>query len=171
MFERIRSLRRFARPAIIVPVLAALVIGLVVRWLVLRSPMGILTADEAYTGVQSFEILGGQFPIVLGGTNYTLPFEAYLYAPIAAIVGATSWRSSCWRRCRGHSPASSSQSRAQRIANRRAGLIAALLCWVTPGALLLVSVTAYSAYASGMLVSIGAFVVATLLIDAAPPRR
>ena len=58
-----------------------------------------------------------------------------------------------------------------RIANRRAGLIAALLCWVTPGALLLVSVTAYSAYASGMLVSIAAFVVATLLVDAAPPRR
>ena len=170
--QRIRSRRRFARPAIIiVPVLVALVVGLVVRWLVLRSPMGILTADEAYTGVQSFEILGGQFPVVLGGTNYTLPFEAYLYAPIAAIVGANvvvlklsatlSWAlASVVLAVAG-----------ARIANRRVGLIAALLCWVTPGALLLVSVAAYSAYASGMLVSIAAFVIAALLIDATPPRR
>jgi GT2 family glycosyltransferase len=169
--QQVRSLWRFARPVIVVPVLVALIIGLVVRWLILRSPAGILTADEAYTGIQSFEILGGQFPVVLGGTTYTLPFESYLYAPIAAVLGAhvvllkllatVSW-----------ALASVALAVAgTRIANRRTGLVAALMCWVTPGALLLVSVTAYSAYSSGMLVSIAAFVLATILIDATSPRR
>ena len=37
--------------------------------------------------------------------------------------------------------------------SRRAGLIAAAMCWITPGALLVLSITAYPAYASGMLVT------------------
>ncbi len=169
--RRVRSVRRFFRPAIVVPVLIALVIGLVVRWLILRSPAGILTADEAYTGVESYEILGGQFPIVLGGTNYTLPFEAYLYAPIAALVGANVVALKLMATLSWALASVVLAVAGTRISHRRTGLIAALLCWVTPGALLLVSVTAYSAYASGMLVSIAAFTVATTLIDATTPRR
>ncbi len=60
---------------------------LLIRYFVLRSPAGRLGADEAYTGIESFEILAGHFPLTLGGTVYTLPFEAYLYAPIAAARG------------------------------------------------------------------------------------
>ena len=75
------------RPGVVVLVVAATV-GVVVRFLVLRSPAGRLGADEAYTGIESFEILAGHFPLTLGGTVYTLPFEAYLYAPIAALLGA-----------------------------------------------------------------------------------
>ena len=143
--RRIRSPRRFLRPTIVVAVVAALVVGLLVRWLVLRSPAGILTADEAYTGIQSFEILGGQFPVVLGGTTYTLPLESYLYAPIAAVVGANvvllkllatlSWAlASAALGFAAHAPGQPHEPR----------LIAALLCWFTPGALLLVSVSAYA---------------------------
>ena len=141
------------------------------RWLVLRSPAGVLTADEAYTGIQSFEILGGQFPIVLGGTAYTLPFEAYLYAPVAAIVGTNVVLLKLL------STASWALASAvlflvgSRLAGRRVGLIAASLCWLTPGALLLISVTAYSAYASGMLVTIAAWYVASLVVDADVPNR
>ena len=50
--------------------------------------LGIITADEAYTGIQSFEILSGRFPVVLGGTTYTLPLESYMYAPLAGVLGA-----------------------------------------------------------------------------------
>ena len=128
--------------------------GSIVRWLVLRSPAGVLTADEAYTGIQSFEILGGQFPVVLGGTAYTLPFEAYLYAPIAAVFGANVVVLKLLSaRCRGRR---FGRRRARRAPARSAvgrASIAAAMCWVTPGALLLISVTAYSAYASGLAVT------------------
>ena len=43
--------------------------------------------------------------------------------------------------------------------------------WVTPGALLIISVTAYSAYASGMLVTVGAFWAAACIVDATTPNR
>ena len=169
--RRIRSLRRFLHPTIVVAVVAALVVGLLVRWLVLRSPAGILTADEAYTGIQSFEILGGQFPVVLGGTTYTLPLESYLYAPIAAVVGAHVVLLKLLATLSWALASVALGFAAIRLANRRTGLVAALLCWFTPGALLLVSVSAYAAYASGMLISIVAFIVATALIDARQPRR
>ncbi len=146
-------------------------IGLLLRWLVLRSPAGILFADEAYTGIQSFEVLGGQFPVVLGGTAYTLPLEAYLYAPFAAIVGtdivqlkllsSVSW-----------APASVVLGLvAARFSNKRTGAVAGTLCWLAPGALLIVSVNAYSAYASGMLVSIAALCLAGVVVDADEPNR
>ena len=138
-----------ASPLAVLAVVA--IVGLIVRWLVLRSPAGVLTADEAYTGIQSFEILGGQFPIVLGGTAYTLPFEAYLYAPIAAVVGANI----VTLKLRQHGVVGAGVRR--RLFRRRAARRAVapvssrLRCvWVTPGALLLISVTAYSAYASGL---------------------
>ena len=169
--QRIRTPRRLARPAVIVAVVAALVVGLVVRWLVLRSPAGILTADEAYTGIQSFEILSGRFPVVLGGTTYTLPLESYLYAPIAAVLGADVVLLKLLATLSWALASVALAAAAMRLANRRTALVAALLCWFTPGALLLVSVAAYAAYASGMLVSIVAFIVATTLIDAERPRR
>ena len=138
----------------------------------LRSPAGVLTADEAYTGIQSFEILGGQFPLVLGGTAYTLPFEAYLYAPIAAPARREHRDAqAAVAPCRGRWRPSPSVLGTARLVGRRAGAIAAAMCWVTPGALLLISVTAYSAYASGLAVTAAAFVAAGMVVDAQEPRR
>ena len=167
--QRVRTLRH--RPAVVAVIVAALVVGLVVRWLVLRSPAGIITADEAYTGIQSFEILSGRFPVVLGGTTYTLPLESYLYAPIAALLGANVVLLKLLATLSWALASVALAAAALRLSNRRTALVAALLCWFTPGALLLISVSAYAAYASGMLVSIVAFVVATTLIDAEQPRR
>jgi 4-amino-4-deoxy-L-arabinose transferase-like glycosyltransferase len=145
--------------------------GLVPRWLLLRSPAGVLTADEAYTGIQSYEILGGQFPIVLGGTAYTLPFEAYLYAPVAAVFGTNVVVLKMLSTLSWALASVAVYHVAKRASNRRTGLIAATLCWITPGGLLLISVTAYPAYASGLLVSVGAFALAAVATDADEPGR
>ena len=143
--------------SVVVAVGRALAGIVVVRWLVLRSPAGALTADEAYTGIESFEILGGHFPVVLGGTVYTLPFEAYLYVPIAALLGANvvilkllstvswalhPWSSSSSRRgSRAVGPASSPRrsvgSRRERCCSSRSRLLG---------------------YASGLLVTVGVLV-------------
>jgi hypothetical protein len=155
----------------VVVAISCLLIGAAVRLIIVRSPAGILTADEAYTGVQSFEILDGQIPVVLGGTAYTLPFEAYLYAPIAAIVGTNVVLLKLLSTLSWGLASTALGFATARLWNRRAGLVAAALGWVTPGGLLLTSVTAYSAYASGLFVSVAALLVAAVVIDSTAPRR
>ena len=81
--------RRRWRAVVVAGVVVAVALaGVVARWLILRSSLGALNADEAYTGVQAFEILDGHLPIVIGGTVYTAVVESYVYAPIAALFGA-----------------------------------------------------------------------------------
>ena len=147
------------------------IVGLITRFLVLRSPAARLGSDEAYTGIQAFEILGGDFPVVLGGTVYTLPFESYLYAPIQAVFGAhivalKLLSALAWA---GASVVIFLIGRA--IRGRRMGAIAAALLWLAPGAMLLLSVTAYASYSSGMLVTLVAFLLALRILDAEHPSR
>jgi GT2 family glycosyltransferase len=54
-------------------VAAVFLVGVVIRWLLFDTPAAVINADEAYTRIETFEILRGQFPIALGGTVYTLP--------------------------------------------------------------------------------------------------
>jgi GT2 family glycosyltransferase/4-amino-4-deoxy-L-arabinose transferase-like glycosyltransferase len=152
-------------------VAAAAVGGVVIRWLLFDSPAAIINADEAYTRIDAYEILRGQFPMVLGGTVYTLPLESYLYTPFTYVFGANvvplkvlstlSWV--------GTSVVVFFIGR--RLVGIRAGVIAAIMCWVTPGALLILSITAYPAYASGMLVIALAFLLASIVVDADEPDR
>jgi hypothetical protein len=144
--------------------------------LLFDSSAAVINADEAYTRIETFEILRGQFPIALGGTVYTLPFEAYLYTPFTSpcSTARTSSRSSCsatlsWLAALAaiaHCTWSSDGGCADPPGAARAGLIAASLCWVTPvlsdGA---VDRTPTRAYASGM------FVIATRLLAGAAHRH
>lgn len=144
--------------------------GVVVRWLLFDTPAAVINADEAYSRIETYEILGGQFPIVLGGTVYTLPVEAYLYTPFTylfnganvvplKLLSTLSWLGT----------AIVLYFIGRRLVSERAGLIAAALCWITPGALMVLSITAYPAYASGMFVISFAFLVATVILDAPAP--
>ena len=146
------------------------VAGVLVRWVLLDTPAAVINADEAYTRIETFEILRGQFPIALGGTVYTFPVEAYLYAPFTylfnganvvplKLLSTLSWLGA----------AVTVYVIGRRLVSERAGLIAAALCWITPGSLMVLSITAYPAYASGMFVAALAFLVATLLIDTPAP--
>ncbi len=147
------------------------VAGVVIRWVLFDSPAAVINADEAYSRIETYEILRGQFPMVLGGTVYTLPVEAYLYTPFTylfsganvvplKLLSTLSWLGT----------AVTLFFIGRRLISDRAGLIAAALCWITPGALMVLSITAYPAYASGMFVVTLAFLVAITIVDAAPPR-
>jgi GT2 family glycosyltransferase len=151
-------------------VAAVFVVGVIIRWLLFDTPAAVINADEAYTRIETFEILRGQFPIALGGTVYTLPVEAYLYTPFTylfnganvvplKLLSTLSWLGT----------AVAVYFIGRRLVNHRAGLIAAALCWITPGALLVLSITAYPAYASGMLGTTLAFLVATMILDTPTP--
>lgn len=146
------------------------VAGVVIRWLLFDTPAAVINADEAYSRIETFEILRGQFPIVLGGTVYTFPVEAYLYTPFTylfnganvvplKLVSTLSWLGT----------AVTLYFIGRRVISERAGLIAASLCWITPGALMVLSITAYPAYASGLFVTTLAFLVATIVLDRPEP--
>lgn len=146
------------------------VVGVVIRWVLFDSPAASINADEAYSRIETYEILRGQFPMVLGGTVYTLPVEAYLYTPFThlfsganvvplKLLSTLSWLGTTVTLF----------FIGRRLISERVGLIAAALCWITPGALMVLSITAYPAYASGMLVVTLAFLVAITIVDSPSP--
>jgi GT2 family glycosyltransferase len=153
-----------------IAVAVVFVAGVVIRWLLFDTPAAVINADEAYTRLETFEILRGQFPMVLGGTVYTLPVEAYLYTPFtylfngANVVPLKLLSTLSW-----FGTAVTLFFIGRRLVSERVGVIAAALCWITPGALMVLSITAYPAYASGMLVTTLAFLVATRILEAPAP--
>lgn len=161
-----------SRQRLTAAIIAIALIGLALRVLTLRSERGLLNADEAYTGVEAYEVLAGRFPVVLGGTAYTAVFEAYIYAPIAAVIGGdvivlksiaiVMWAVACVV------IAVAAAELSPRHPTRTA-LIAGALAWITPGALLTISTLAYAGYASGMAVIAATFLLARRVIDADAP--
>ncbi|HEV7127226.1 MAG TPA: hypothetical protein VGN32_07270, partial [Ktedonobacterales bacterium] len=72
------------------PLLAA-GLGIALRvWLVLHTH-AMIDGDEAMVGIQAEHILHGQFPIYYYGQAYMGVLEAYLIAPVIAILGPTTW--------------------------------------------------------------------------------
>lgn len=170
------------RPSTVAAIAFVALAGVLARRVVLRSPSGRLNSDEAYLGIEAFEVLVGRFPIVLGGTVYTAVFEAYLFAPWVAVVGAgilplklvamTFWAiASLVIAAIAHRIVSLDESVRSGRAARLAALAAGTAAWVTPGALLTVSTNAYASYASGMAVTATAFLVAHRLVDHPDPGR
>lgn len=140
-------------------------IGIVLRWAVLRSASGALNSDEAFTGLSAFGVLDGRFPIVIDGNRYSAVLETYLFAPVLGITGPsilvvklipiTFWAvAACLTYLAG-----------DRIANRRVGAVAGTFVWIAPGALLVVSTLAYVGYALGMAVVVATLMVASIVID------
>jgi GT2 family glycosyltransferase len=163
-----RGRQRVSTPTLVAAGVVFLM-GVAIRWILYDSPAAVINADEAYSRIETFEILRGQFPMVLGGTVYTLPVEAYLYTPFthlfsgANVVPLKLLSTMSWL-----GTAVTLFFIGRRLIGERAGLIAAALCWITPGALMVLSITAYPAYASGMLVVTLGFFVAITIVDAAP---
>ncbi|MGB1727693.1 MAG: hypothetical protein ACPHIW_06060, partial [Ilumatobacteraceae bacterium] len=129
-----------------------LLVGLWARWRVLGSVQGTLNADEAYTGLQAMAIRDGDLPVVIRGAAYTGVVDAYVLAPIHAVLGAHPvmlkvYSSLLW----------GVAAVIVGLAARRLGLrdAIALLCvggiWVGSGPLVVLSTRAYLSYGSGLL--------------------
>lgn len=176
MSQRVEHRRGYT----VASIAAIAIVGLTLRILTLRSVRGGLNADEAYTGIEAYEVLAGRFPVVLGGTSYTAVFEAYLYAPIAAVIGGDalvlkSIAVAFWALAAvligiaARDLVATARPAIDDPGPRRAGLIAGAIAWITPGALLVVSTQAYASYASGLALLAGTFVVARRMVDAPRP--
>lgn len=125
-------------------------VGILLRWWALRSPLGFLNADEAYTGLQAARILDGDIPIVMRGFGYTATLESYVLAPVVAVVGHSvtllkASQSLWW------TIAALAIGAAGAVATGRrwAGVVAGALVWVGCGPILEVSLRAYPGYGTG----------------------
>ena len=146
--------------------------GLLIRVHLLRTPLGALNADEAYTGLQAMSILNGELPVIMGGAGYTAIFDSYFFVPFVWIFGAhvvpLKLLSSLWWA----GAALLMYWLAKQFVGRSWGLLAASMVWVAPGALMLLSTRAYEAYGLGLLVSVlTAFATIRIVADHELPRR
>jgi hypothetical protein len=70
---------------------AAAALGVLARlWLVARTN-AMIDGDEAMVGLQALGILHGQFPTYFPGQAYMASVDAYLAAPLVALLGPTGW--------------------------------------------------------------------------------
>jgi len=144
------------RRVLLIVVLLMAVVGVVARVWLMRTAQAQMNSDEAYTGLQAFAILRGDLPVVIRGAFYTATLDCYLLAPLMklfgghvltlrlyvlvwwALAGLMTWRL------------------ALSTVSRRWAMAAGLMVWVAPGALMLLAIRGYVAYASGLFVVVAA---------------
>jgi hypothetical protein len=139
------------------------VIGMLVRVWVMKTRLGGVNSDEAYTSLQAAEILKGHWPIVIPGLVYTAPFDSYLLAPLVAVFGQRPLLLKLFPSIAWGCSALLLGSSVRRLVGRREGFVAASIYWIAPGALALLAVRSWQNYASApMFVSASLFAVVRL---------
>ena len=160
-----RTNRRSTPVALVVMTAVMMVVGLAARLWLMRTAQAQTNSDEAYTGLQAFAILRGDLPVVIRGAFYTATLDCYLLAPLVglfgghvltlklyvmvwwALAGVMTWRL------------------ASRTLSARWAAVAGLFVWVAPGALMLLAVRGYVAYASGLFVVVAAAWACSRVVD------
>jgi hypothetical protein len=150
------SLRRLLTPRNLGVATVVLLAGLVLRVWILRSVLGEMYADEAYSGLQSLGVIrDGRFPIVIDGNVYSAALEAYVFSPVLVHAGGSvavlKWLFiGMWA-----AAVAATFGAAASLRDRRAGAFAAMFVWLAPGAMLVLSTRAYMGYSLGLAVVAG----------------
>lgn len=162
-----RRLRHvFADPAVAVMA----VVGVLIRVWILLSPQGGMNADEAFMGLQTADILRGNFPIVIGGAAYTGTTDAYILAPVVAVLGQHTLIVKLMSSVLWAVASVLAVGAARRVLSDRWALLGGALVWLTPGALAIVSTRGYPAYGFGLVVVVGTLWAAWALVDQDRPQ-
>lgn len=162
---RPRLRRLLFQPAVFVVAVA----GIALRFWILRSPLGTMNADEAYTGLQAAEITRGHLPIVIGGAAYTGTIDVFLLAPIVGLFGQHVLIVKLMSPVLWAVVAVLVVGAARRIVSDRSALLAGAMVWLAPGALAVLSTRGYVAYAFGFGLVVAFFWSAFALLDRAIP--
>jgi hypothetical protein len=155
------------------------VVGYAIRGYLLGTKFGELNADEAFTGLQAMEIAQGDLPIVYRGIGYTGIIDSYVFAPFTMLFGARvvplKLLTSLWWIASSvvmfHVVRSIRRDSGCEHPDRWAWLSAGML-WLTPGAMMVVSIRAWEAY--GLLLATtfaSAFMVRRVVLKEAHVRR
>lgn len=150
--------------------LLSVVVGLALRAWVLNSPLGVIDSDEAAGALIARHLLDGRFNVFLWHNAYGGTLEAFPTAALFAVLGSgalaaksvvvalygaacvLTWR--VGRRCLGEP----------------AARMGAVLLWLYPGALVLISTKARLYYGSGLVLGLCTLLLCLRLADRAHRR-
>jgi len=139
--------------------LPAVVIGMAIRAWLPRTPMLVINADEAVTGLQAFGVLHGRFSLVVGGNQYGSTTEAYLLAPILAVwTGVWPLRIMCV--LLSAVAALALFLLARPFFGRAIAVVLALIGWTMSGAVVIMWTRPYMGYTSGFIAQVAALALA-----------
>ena len=170
--SRSRGIIRTTDRSTLTAIVVVAVTGVLLRWWALSSPLGFLNADEAYTGLQAARILEGDIPVVMRGFGYTATLEAYVLAPVVALVGHSvillkASQSLWWAIAAVVTGAAACAA----TGRRWAGVVAAGLVWVGCGPILEVSLRSYPGYGTGYAAVAVTVWLAVMSVSAAGSRH
>ena len=139
--------------------LPAVIVGLLIRAWVMRSSLLALNSDEAITGLQGLEVLGGHLRTVVAGNEYGSTTESYLVAPLL-----TFWTGAAPLRLMALVLSVVAAYAVFRLARPLYGpvvaVVLALIGWTTSGAMVLLWLHAYMGYPTGFIAQVAAVALA-----------
>jgi hypothetical protein len=151
---------------------AALVFGAWLRYVVLRSAEGSLNADEATMAIAALDIRRGALPVVLEGQAYTAVLESYPATILISLLGPgpnllkmiaiVLWAAASLLLV---------GAARQVTVSRSLSWTAGALCWIAPGAMLIISTRAYPGYSIGLAAVAGSLWATGRLLNLAQPAR
>ncbi len=139
--------------------LPAVVAGLLIRVWLMRTSLSRLNADEGITGLQAFDVLKGQFRLIVAGNDYGSTTETYLLAPILAFwtgVGPVRILPILLSAVAGYAL----YRLARPIFGRVPAAALALIGWTVSGAVALLFLRSYMGYPTGFIAQVAALALA-----------
>jgi hypothetical protein len=144
---------------VLLAALPAILIGLLIRAWVMRSPLLAMNSDEALTGLQSWEVQGGRFRLIVAGNDYGATTETYFFAPILAIWSGV-WPLRVMSALLSVVAAFALYRLAFPLFGRVIASTLALIGWSVSGAIVLVWSRPYMGYPTGFIAQVAAVALA-----------
>jgi hypothetical protein len=128
--------------------------GVFARWWIGSSAQGFVSGDEGMSAVSAFDVLHGEPHLLIGASNYGGTLEALLLAPLLKVFGAHVWLLRIVASAIFALAAIAAAKAAKLIFDRRISWMVGGLLWLMSGAIVLLSMTMYLGYNSGLLFSV-----------------
>ncbi|MGD9792771.1 MAG: glycosyltransferase family 39 protein [Acidimicrobiia bacterium] len=134
--------------------LAAAVVGIVMRWWLLHTPLGLLDGDEAIAGLMARHVFDGDVNAFFWGQQYGGTLEPLLTAPLFAVFGSSPFLLKLVPIALHAASAFVIWRIGLRLADRKAAIVAASLWWCWPGAYVWWSTKSRGFYQATLLLSL-----------------
>jgi hypothetical protein len=135
-------------------ILLVAIAGVLARWWIASSSQGFVSGDEGMSAVSAFDVLHRQPHLLIGASNYGGTLEALVLAPLLKAFGAHVWLLRIVASAIFAIATVAAAKAAKLIFDRRISWMVGGLLWLMSGAIVLLSMTMYLGYNSGLLFSV-----------------
>ena len=139
--------------------LPAVAIGVLIRVWLMHTSLVPLNADEGVTGLQAYEVLRGNFRLIVAGNDYGSTTETYLIAPLLAFWSGV-WPLRIVPTALSAVAGYALYRLARPIFGRVPAAALALIGWTTSGAVTILFLRPYMGYTTGFIALIAALALA-----------